>query len=48
MNCNLQIRISQEVKERLDNLKEYPRETYNDVIDRISKKEENGNGRTRN
>ena len=32
MGCSIQIRISKEVKERLNEFKDYPRETYNDVI----------------
>ena len=31
------IKVTQEVKGRLDRLKNYPRETYNDVIDRLTR-----------
>ncbi|MDV2482515.1 hypothetical protein F8E02_10995 [Methanoculleus sp. Wushi-C6] len=31
------IKVAPEVKGRLDKLKKYPRETYNDVIDRLTR-----------
>jgi predicted transcriptional regulator len=31
------IKVTPEVKGRLDRLKNYPRETYNDVIDRLTR-----------
>lgn len=34
---NTTIKISQKVKSKLDSLKKYKRETYNDVIERIIK-----------
>ena len=36
MVCSIPIRISQEVKDRLDELKEHPRETYNDILIKYS------------
>ena len=32
MSCPLQIKISVKTKERLDNQKDYKRETYDDVV----------------
>ncbi len=40
MVCNVLVVISQEAKDRLDRIKEHPRETYGDVVERLSKEEE--------
>jgi len=45
MSCSIQIRISQEVKDKLDEIKEYPRETYEDIIVKLinnSREEKDG------
>ena len=35
--CEATIKVALEVKGRLDKLKKYPRETYNEVIDRLTR-----------
>lgn len=37
MSVEATIKVAPEVKGRLDKLKKYPRETYNDVIDRLTR-----------
>lgn len=37
MTADKLIKISKEAKDKLDDMKEHPRETYGDVIDRLLK-----------
>ena len=43
VTASKQIKISEKTKKNLDRLKQYPRETYEDVISRLIKNAKNSN-----